>query len=398
MAKQKILITTGIFPPDIGGPASYGQTLARYLARDKAVVLITYASVFKSADDKKEPFRIIRVWRRWPKPLRQLIYLWRVFWLARPNFAKQNLSGLARQHDRILVLNPVGAGLAVVWAAKLFKKKFVVRISGDKAWETAVNSGRTSLLIDDFQKVKKTGVIGLLHKFQSWVCREADLVIAHSKYLAKLIEGWGVAPEKIKLIYNGVDFQPSALSTEEARVKIGIAGNIILSAGRLAPWKGFRMLVKIMSQLLVINQFFRLVIVGDGPERSVLAAMIKNLRLDKKVYLVGKKSREELAVYLAAAELFVYNTGYEGFSHQILEAMTAGVPVVTTTAGGNPELIEQGENGFMVKYNDEFNLSEAIKTLWQTPNLRQRFIEAGKTTAQHFSVEKMLKETTAIFN
>ena len=207
-----------------------------------------------------------------------------------------------------------------------------------------------------------------------------------------------MAPEKIKLIYNGVDFQPSALSTEEARVKIGIAGNIILSAGRLAPWKGFRMLVKIMSQLLVINQFFRLVIVGDGPERSVLAAMIKNLRLDKKVYLVGKKSREELAVYLAAAELFVYNTGYEGFSHQILEAMTAGVPVVTTTAGGNPELIEQGENGFMVKYNDEFNLSEAIKTLWQTPNLRQRFIEAGKTTAQHFSVEKMLKETTAIFN
>lgn len=383
MAKQKILITTGIFPPDIGGPASYGQTLARYLAGDKAVILITYSSVLKPADDKKEPFKTIRVWRRWPKPLRQLVYLWRVFWLV-------------RRHDRILVLNPVSAGPAVVWAAKIFKKKFVVRVSGDKAWETAVNSGRTSLLIDDFQKIKKTGVIGLLHKFQSWICRQADLVIAHSNYLAKLIENWGVAPGKIKLVYNGSDFQPAEMTKEEARVKIGIPGNIIISYGRLAPWKGFRMLVKIMPQLLAINQFFRLVIIGDGPERNALAAMIKNLRLDKKVYLVGKKRPEELAVYLAAAELFVYNTGYEGFSHQILEAMAAGVPVITTAAGGNPEIIEQGENGFMVKYNDEFNLLEAIKTLWQTPELKQQFTEAGRATARRFSIEKMLEKTKNI--
>ena len=151
-----------------------------------------------------------------------------------------------------------------------------------------------------------------------------------------------------------------------------------------------------MPQLSQISQFFRLVIVGDGPEYKTLKAMIKNMNLDKKVYLVGSKSHEELAVYLAAAEMFVLNTAYEGFSHDILEAMLAGVPVVTTPAGGNKEVIHQGENGFMVKYNDEFNMVEAIKTVWNTPELRERFIANGRKTAEHFSAEKMLKETVEL--
>lgn len=78
--------------------------------------------------------------------------------------------------------------------------------------------------------------------------------------------------------------------------------------------------------------------------------------------------------------------------------MTAGVPIITTTAGGNPELVRQGENGFMVKYNDEFNLLEAIKTLWHTPALREQFAEAGRATAQNFSSARMIKETLALLN
>ena len=76
---------------------------------------------------------------------------------------------------------------------------------------------------------------------------------------------------------------------------------------------------------------------------------------------------------MAAADVFVLNSGYEGFSHQILEAMTAGVPVIATAVGGNKEVIKQGENGFMVKYQDEFNLIEAIKSLWQNQGLQEEF-------------------------
>lgn len=377
---MKILITTGIFPPDIGGPASYGKALAQKLSENYSVSLVVYSSRSKFSEDKSRPFKVIRIARRIPKFLRHFIFFMKTF-LA------------AKNADVLFSLNAVSAGLPALWAAKLRKKKFFVKIVGDYAWEIAVNKGKTFLLIDDFQKSKRCGWVGVLHKYQVKVCRGADGVIVPSFYLANMVKNWGVPEEKIKVIYNGVDFEPLEISKEEARKKIGIAGNVILSIGRLVPWKGFKMLIKIMPKLFEINQFFRLVIVGDGPERKTLESIVKNMRLENKVYLVGKKSREELALFLAAADISVLNTAYEGFSHQILEAMTAGVPVVTTAVGGNREVIHQGENGFIVKYNDEFNLIEAIKTVWQTEELRNRFIEEGKKTAQYFSPEKMINET-----
>jgi len=112
--------------------------------------------------------------------------------------------------------------------------------------------------------------------------------------------------------------------------------------------------------------------------------------------LVGRRSQEDLAIFLAAADIFVLNTGYEGFSHQILEAMAAGVPVITTRVGGNREIIHQGENGFMIKYNDEFNLVESIKALWENEEIRERFSKEGKEAVKFFSLDKMLKSTVKI--
>ena len=121
--------------------------------------------------------------------------------------------------------------------------------------------------------------------------------------------------------------------------------------------------------------------------------MIKNLGLDKKIFLVGKKSKNELAVYLAASDIFVLNSGYEGFSHQILEAMAAGVPVIASAVGGNKEVITQGDNGFLVRHNDEFNLVEAIKTIWQNSEFREGLVESGKETVERFSADTMIEET-----
>ncbi len=383
MKTQNILITTGIFPPEIGGPASYSNTLAKRLSDSSKVAVLTYSSKTSFSEDKTQPFKIVRVWSKLPKGLKHLIYFFKAIFLA-------------RKSDVVYALNAVSAGVPAMYAAKLLRKKFFVKIVGDAAWEKAMNTGETHFLIDDFQKNPKKGRIGRLHKLQQRVCLSADGVIVPSKYLADMVHGWGIPKEKIKVIYNGVDFSPSDLSKEEARRKTGIFGHIILSAGRLVPWKGFRMLIKIMPQILEINQAFRLVIVGDGPERKKLESMIRNLGLGNKVFLVGQKRKAELAEYLVAADMFVLNTGYEGFSHQILEAMAAGVPVITTAVGGNKEVIEQGENGFLVKYNDEFNLVEAVRSLWNSPELREEFMEKGKKTAEKFNSEKMFAETIKI--
>ena len=382
---KNILIATGIFEPEIGGPASYAKTLAEKLSADCSVTILTYSPVINFSGDKNRPFRVVRVWSKIPKFVRHLIF-----------FVKTAL--LVRKSDVVLALNAVSAGAPAVLAAKTAKKKIFVKIVGDAAWERAANNGTTGLLLDDFQKTKKRGLLGLIHRVQLWTCRKADGIIVPSAYLAGVVRGWGISENKIRIIYNGTDFKPAETNSEEARNKIGIHGNILLSVGRLVPWKGFRMLIKIMPQLLEINQFFRLVLVGEGPEKKILEAVTKNLGLEKKVYLVGKKSGSELATYLAAADIFILNSGYEGFSHQLLEAMACGVPVITTAVGGNKEIICQGENGFMVKYNDEFNLTEAVKTLWKMPELREQFAEEGKKTARLFSADNMLKETANLLN
>lgn len=377
---MKILIVTGVYPPDIGGPASYSRALARKLAEDHDVTIVTYSSSWSTRDDSQEKFRIIRVWKKWPWFIRNAFYGIKVFFRA-------------RHHDRLFVLSTVNGGIPAMVSGRFWKKRVFVRIPGDFAWQVAVEKGKSSLLIDDFQKAVKKGWPKFLSDLQSKICRSADGVIVPSEYLASIVRGWGVPPERITVIYNGVEFKPSGLGKEDARRKLGITGNIILSAGRLAPWKGFRMLIKIMPQLATINQFFKLIIVGDGPDEGTLRSIIKNLGLDRKVVLAGRKSQEELAEFLAAADMFVLNTGYEGFSHQILEAMKAGIPVITTSVGGNPEIMRQGENGLMVKYNDEFNLIEAIKSVWQMEDLRNQFVSEGKKSIKKFSVEKMYDQT-----
>jgi len=377
---KKILIATGIFEPDIGGPASYGKTFGQKLSENFQVTFLTYSPVFRRREDKELPFKVIRVWRKIPKFFRHLNYLLKAL-------------SLTKETDMVLTLNAISAGVPATFAAKIRHKKLFVKIVGDAAWEKALNKGKTRLMINDFQKSKRRGWIEILHRLQCWVCENADGIIVPSQYLADIVAGWGISKDKIKIIYNGIEFKPSDLSKEEARRKLSIFGYIILSVGRLVPWKGFRMLIKIMPQVSEINQAFRLVIVGDGPDKKILESMIKNLGLERKVFLVGKKSQSELATYLAAADMFVLDTGYEGFSHQILEAMAAGIPVITTAVGGNKEVITQGENGFLIRYNDEFNLIEAIKTVWSDPLLREEFISKGKKTAQRFNVEKMFRET-----
>ncbi|MCC6934553.1 MAG: glycosyltransferase family 4 protein, partial [Candidatus Yanofskybacteria bacterium] len=378
---RSILIATGIFAPDIGGPASYARALGARLSADGIqVTVLTYSSTLRHAGDADMPFSVRRVWRVIPWGLRHAIYAFRAYIAA-------------RSCDGVLLLNASSAGGVALWAARLARRRVIVRIAGDYAWEMAVQSGQTHLLIDDFQRAPKRGRVARLDRLQRRVCRSADAVLVPSKYLAGMVEGWGVPRDRITVIYNGADVPLVAAPKEEARRHIGISGSLIVSVGRLVPWKGFRMLIKLMPQLLQVNQFFRLVIVGDGPDMAMLQSVVRNLGLERKVFLVGRMAPSELAWYLAAADVFVLNTGYEGFSHQILEAMQAGVPVITTTAGGNPEVVVQGENGFLVRYNDEFNIAEAIKTVSRQPELRERLIEQGRVTAQAFSLEHMYRET-----
>jgi len=383
--EKRVLIATGIFPPEIGGPASYASSLAERLSKEGLkVTVITYSSASKKGD-KFLAYKVVRIWKNLPRFFKHLVFLLRILIEA-------------KNSDVIYSLNIVSVGVPAAIVSRFFRKKLVVRVVGDYAWDMAIVNKKTGLLINDFQSSDKKGWTKILHKSQVWVCKKASHVIVPSECMAKIVQGWGIKQDKIKIIYTGSSLKISELTKEDARKKIGIPGNIIISSGRLIPLKGFRMLIKIMPQLLNISQFFRLVIVGEGPDKKMLEAMVRNLGLDRKVYLVGKKSRDELAVYLAASDIYILGSGFEAFPQSILEAMSAGVPVIATAVGGNKEIIKQGENGFLVRYNDEFNIVEAIKTLWESQELRDEFVENGKKTTEGFSVEKMYDETLKLLN
>ena len=381
----KITIAAGSFWPEIGGPSSYLKAILPKLKDGGFEVdLVVRSKKSRYLEDAALDYRIHRL-KDWPgKPVNYLRY-----------FLK--LLKVAKSSDIIYSQGPVSSGYPSYLANKFLKKKFIVKITGDYAWE---NYSLKNEIIDvlEFQNKKIFGKFNALRKIQKKVCQAADKIVVPSKFLAKVAGYWGVKDENIEVIYNGIDFKPLALGKEKARKEIGISGNIILSVGRLVPWKGFKMLIKIMPELIKEYNFVRLVIVGDGPEMEVLETIKNNLGLHNKVYLVGAKSQEELKTYLAAADMFVLNTAYEGFSHQILEAMAAGVPLITTNSGGNSELIKQGENGFMVKYNDELNLTEAIRGVFNYQDIREKFIEEGKKTARKFTVGKMAEETLNLFN
>ena len=128
-----------------------------------------------------------------------------------------------------------------------------------------------------------------------------------------------------------------------------------------------------------------------------LREKVKALGIESQIGLAGNVRHEELMAYLARADAFVLNTGYEGFSHAILEAMAMGTVVITTSVGGNSELIVDGENGFLVEFNNQAQIIERIDyVLRMSDEEREQIIIRAKETARQFTKDRMLKRTVEL--
>jgi len=154
--------------------------------------------------------------------------------------------------------------------------------------------------------------------------------------------------------------------------------------------------------LLERGRLFRCEIFGDGPLEKELRAQIKELGLQENVQLLGPKPQHELRARLADANVFVLPSvpeaegGMDNLPTVIMEAMATGLPVVSTTIGGIPEMVE-GETGFLVPPDDVPALSEAIEKIINDRSLGQKLGQAGHKRAQQlFSIEKNVRELYAL--
>ena len=375
---MKIAIASGIYPPDIGGPATYSQLIAgEFVKQGIDISVICYSDKKDEFIDQQEKFKIKRVSRKHNVLLRYWIYFW-------------NLLKLAEDTDVIYAQGPLAAGFPAMWASKILKKKFVIKIVGDYAWEQYQNQNKGVNLIESFQKNKYDFLTELRRKIQKLVVKKADKVIVPSEFLKKIVSGWGIDPNKIFVVYN------SASGVENIKGDLKIGGDIIVSGGRLEPWKGMAALIEIMPDLLRESSNFRLIIVGYGPERDNLKLKIKDLKLENEVRLIDRLPHREFLEYFKASKIFVLNSGYEGFSHLLLEAMAVGLPVITTNVCGNPEIVKDGYNGLLVEYNNKVQLKEAILKIWKSDDLQKKFSENGEKTVLEFGLERMLNETIKI--
>lgn len=362
---MKVALATGLYPPEIGGPATYALMLEAELPQHGIEVITV-------------PFGWVR---GYPKIVRHIVYAWKL-WRA------------SKGADVIYALDPISVGLPASYVARWRKLPFLVRLGGDYAWEQGRVRFGLKQTLDEYIETMEDApfMVRQLAKLQTYVVNRATKTIVPSEYLKGIVMKWGVDAERIKVIYSALYPLEVNETRESLREQLGYQHPTIVSAARLVPWKGFPVLIKVVSELRERYPHISLVIVGDGEEREKLEMLVNVKHLSAHVRFTGRISKDALGATLRAADVFVLNTAYEGLSHQLIEVMDIGVPIVTTDAGGNPELITDGMQGYLVPFNNRERLSEAIRRVLDHPESRERMTQSARARSKDFQKEKVVQE------
>lgn len=354
---MRLVIATPLYPPEIGGPATYAKLLKEGLpAKGIEVELVKFSDV-----------------RHLPKLIRHYAYYRRVL-------------RAAQSADIVLALDPVSVGLPAMKAAQKLQKPFVVKIVGDYAWEQGQQRFGITATLDEFVVTKKAPFrVSVLRRIQARVARSATRVIVPSEYLKNIVTAWGVPREHVHVIYNAVP--PRDLGTVPEAVA-SLPRPLVVSAGRLVPWKHVGGVIDAVAGIFGAS----LVVVGDGPERTALARHAGE-KLPGRAVLTGSLSHKDTLAVMKSADVFVLNSSYEGLSHLLIEALSLGVPTIATNVGGNPEVITDKEDGFLVSPEDPRVLANALARALGDEELRARLSARAQESAKRFSTEAMLAQT-----
>jgi glycosyltransferase involved in cell wall biosynthesis len=242
---------------------------------------------------------------------------------------------------------------------------------------------------------------GLFIILERWAARLSDRIIVLTERGAEehLKRGIG-KPEQFVAIPSGVDIEGLRArlpSRVEARRQLGWPPDapVVMGVGRLVPIKGFDLLVRAMPRILAWFGDARIVLVGDGLERRRLESLAGEAGVWRALSIVGASS--EVAMYLAAADVLVAPSRNEGMGRVLVEAMTAGLPVVATRVGGIPAVVADGETGILIPAEDSEAVAKGVELLLRNPGLRQKFGHAARIRAEEFSLKRMAAKLLALY-
>lgn len=352
LGSMRLVFLPGIWPPDVGGPATHGPDLARFLVeRGHAVHVVTMAD--RAVTER--PCRVETVSRALPFPIR--------YGLVAAKGARA-----ARAADVVYASATYAAAAA---AAVSSRRPLVAKLVSDPAYERARRYGLFAGTLEDFQDASG-GPVTALKEARTRVLSAARQIVVPSEYLAALARRWADS-ERIEVVPNPApDVVPAVVEPEPG---------LFVFAGRLTRQKALGTALEAVGRV----PDARLVVVGDGPDREELER--RAAALDGRIEFRGALPRDETLRVVSGAFAAVLSSDWENLPHAAVEALALGVPVVATAVGGVPEVVHDGENGLLVPPGRPDELAAALGRLVTEPGLRDRLAAGAAPSVARLSRE-----------
>ena len=352
---MRITVLPGIWPPDVGGPATHGPELARFLiGRGHTVQVVTMAS----EPPTERPCPVQTVDRGRPFPLR---------------YGELTLrAGLAARTTDVVYASATYAAAAM--ASRGSRRPLFAKLVSDPAYERARRWGLFEGTLEEFQDARGTRLTAL-KRARTRTLRQAGTLVVPSRYLAEIARGWGLEEARLHVVPNPAP--PARAAATERRG--------LVFAGRLTRQKAMHVALDALAHVPATQ----LTVIGDGPDRARLERHARDAGLNGRVRFVGSLPREQVLDALAGAEASVLSSDWENFPHAAVESLAAGTPLVATAVGGVGEIVVDGVNGLLVPPGSPEAFGHALERLLGSSELRARLSDGARASVVELGADQI---------
>ena len=365
---MRVVVVSGIWPPDVGGPASHAPALADALVEaGHTVEVVTTADL---APDT-QPYPVHWVARDRPAPLRHLA-------------VAREVRRAAQGADRVYATTMVRRAAL---GAALGRRPLVVKLVADEAYERERRAGRFAGTLEEFQAERRGLRLRFLRATRTAALRRARCIVVPSAYLRQIATGWGLDPSRVDVVPNPAPEVPEHPTRDEARATLGIDGFALGVAGRLTAQKALGDTLEALARVPDVA----LLVLGDGPERAELERRAGELGLADRVRFLGAGTRDDVIALFRAVDAALLTSAWENLPHTLLEALATGTPVIATAVGGIPEVVRDEENGLLVPPRDIAAIASAIDRLVHDDALRASLAAAAAPSVEELAEPRILR-------
>jgi glycosyltransferase involved in cell wall biosynthesis len=354
---MRIVFLTGIWPPDVGGPATHGPEFARFLVeRGHEVTVVTMGD----GEPTLRPCEVIVVSRAQRFPVRY-----------------GRLAAIAAQRARGAdVVYATATYAAASFASSVARTPLAVKLVSDPAYERARRYGLFDGTLEAFQRPASRRVEGV-KRARTKALRRARAVVVPSAYLADIARGWGLDASRVSVLPNPT---PAVAVVADTQPR-----GTFTFVGRITRQKALEVAVAAVARVPAA----RLVVIGDGPDRARLEDVVQASGAADRIELRGALPRLDALAVVAGSDAALLTSAWENFPHSAVEALAAGVPVVSTAVGGVPEIVRDGVNGLLVPAGDVDAVARALARVLDENGLRSRLAAAAGDSVSELSMEKI---------